>query len=80
MHSNTLSMEVVLFTSGNMNIGNALREVGVEGRKFILFSSSKALAGKLVAKCELKKVKEIKLVLDQKVASEVSMTAIREDK
>lgn len=80
MHSNSLSMEVFLFVAGNMNIGHALKEAGAEGDKFILFSSSTALAEKLIKKCGLKKEKEIKLILDQDVASEVAMTAITDDK
>lgn len=77
MHSDSISIETILFIAGNMNISNALDEVGADGSRFILFSSSRELAEKLARRCGLKKIRKIKLVLDQDVASEVSMTAIR---
>ncbi len=80
MHSNSLSLETLMFVAGTMNIGNAIEEIAANNKRFILFSSKRSLAQSLIKKCRIKKIKEIKLVLDADAASEVAMTAIKDDK
>ncbi len=80
MHAGSLSLETMLFVAGNMNITNAAKKVAAQGHRFVLFSSSRALAQELAKRCKLKRIREEKLSFDYDVASDVAMTAIKDDK
>ncbi len=80
MHSSSISLETMLFLAGNMNITNAIGKVGADKSRFVLFSSRKELAAQLARKCNLRKIREIRLVLDYDIASDVAMTAIKDYK
>lgn len=80
MHSNSISLEMLLFVAGNMNIGNAVGAVAADDKRFIIFSSSRRLADSVIKKSGLKRIRELRLSLDAKTASDVAMTAIKDDK
>lgn len=80
MHSSSISLEMLLFVAGAMNISNAAKNSAADSKRFILFSSEKKLAEQLQEKCGIKVEKELKLGMDPDAASDVAMTAIRDDK
>ena len=80
MHSSSISLEMLLFVAGAMNISNAAKKSAADGKRFILFSSEKKLAQELQKKCGIRVERDIKLSMDPDAASDVAMTAIRDDK
>lgn len=80
-HSKSLSIEIMLFLAGTMNIGNAVKKVGASGKgNMIAFASSEKLAKSLISKFNMKNAGRCSLSMDPKVTNEVALTAIREDK
>ncbi len=80
MHSDSMSMEMLLFIAGDMNIGSAIKKAAADGSRFIILASSKALAETLMEKCQLRKEKDIALSLDVGAAGDIAVTAIKDDK
>ena len=80
MHANSIDLEILLFVSGTMNIGNAIEDAGTNGNEFVVFSSSKKLLEGMVSMFGLKKLKEYPLRVDPKTSGSVAITAIKDDK
>ena len=64
MRARTLSLEMLLFISGTMNIGNAIERSGARGDEFVVFCSGKPLCDRIVSGFGLDVVKRLSLRLD----------------
>ena len=80
MHSDSLSLEILMFVSGTMNIGNAIERSGARGGRFVMFSSRKEILDKMVSRFSMKLLKSYNLVLDMGKCGQVAMTAVRDGK
>ena len=76
MRSSSLAIEVLLFVSGTMNIGNAIRRAGASGSEFVIFSSSKSLLRRMISKFRLKVLKPYPLFMDPETVGKVAIVAI----
>ncbi|MHB1830675.1 MAG: hypothetical protein ACYCO0_04760 [Candidatus Micrarchaeaceae archaeon] len=80
MRSGSLALEIMLFVSGTMNIGNAIERSSARGNEFIIFSSSPKLLDSLVSKFRLKVVKRYELKLYPEKSSRIAIIPIKDDK
>ncbi len=80
MRSNSLAIEILLFISGTMNIGNAIKRAGANGKEFVIFSNRKKLIEGIISKFKMKKLKAYLLELDPKASGRIAITAIKDDK
>lgn len=80
MRSSTLRMEVLLFIAGTMKISSAIKSCGAEDNgAFIVIAESKKTFSKFRDKSYIKILKEYPLRLDERIAGDVAVTALRED-
>lgn len=73
MRSGTLSMEMILFISGTMNIGNAIERAGAKGNDLVVFCSGKRLCDRIVSRFGLKVIKKLSLRLDLSRSGEIAL-------
>jgi len=73
MRSGSLSLEMILFISGTMNIGNAIERSGASGDEFVVFCSGKPLCDRIVSKFGLEIVKRYDLRLDLSRSGEIAL-------
>ncbi len=79
MRSGSLQKEIMLFVAGTMNIGSAIKSVGVvSGDDFLVFASDRKLCSAFLEKIDGKKIKDVGLTLDKLIASEVATAGIKE--
>ena len=71
--SGSLSLEMILFISGTMNIGNAIERSGASGDEFVVFCSGKPLCDRIVSKFGLEIVKRYDLRLDLSRSGEIAL-------
>lgn len=80
MHSSSLSMEIILFVAGTMNISNALEDTVAKGDQFVLFASRTSIVNYLLSRFGLEVIKKYELRIDSNGSGEVAITAIKDDK
>ncbi len=80
MRSGSLQKEVLLFAAGTMNIGKAIRSVGiVDSAEFMVFAGGKALLYRFLRLSGSRTVKRCKLSVKKEVAREVAMAGLTGD-
>lgn len=79
MHSSSLSMEIILFVAGTMNIGKALGAAVAKGDEFVLFASRTSHVNYLESRFDLNVLKKYDLDISEDSGG-VAITAIRDDK
>ncbi len=80
LRSRSFALEIMLFVSGTMNIGNAIERASARGSEFIIFSSSPRILEALVSRFKLKIVRRYKLKLHPEKSSRIAIIPIRDDK
>lgn len=80
MHSGTFSLEILLFISGTMNLGNAIERASARGNEFVIFSSSKKLSDKIISRHGMNVAKKYRLKLDLNKSSRISIISIRDER
>ena len=79
MHSSSISMEIILFVAGTMNIEKAVNTSVAKGDEFVLFASRTGSVNYLESRFDLHVVKKYDLRISN-VDSGVAITAIKYDK
>ncbi len=79
MHSGSLSMEIILFVAGTMNIGKAVEIAVARGDEFVLFASRTRYLNYLESRFNLVAMKKYDLGISE-ASGQVAITAIRDDK
>lgn len=79
MRADTLRMEILLFVSKTLNIGNAIKEVGAKDMdSFIVFASNKNVFSKFSKISGINKIRQYKLDLKEDVSGKIAMTGLLE--
>ena len=77
MRANNIQMEMLLFLSGTMNIGKAIRDSGAKSSsKFVLISNKETLISSFCKKFGIKKLQKYVLTLDYDVSGKVALTEL----
>ncbi|MCL4365208.1 MAG: hypothetical protein M1569_00735 [Candidatus Marsarchaeota archaeon] len=80
MHAESLSIEIMLFIAGTMNIGNAMKLASAtSSKRFVIFSDSMALIRRILSGFDIT-ARKIGLSVDLSKSSAVAVTAIRDEK
>ena len=79
MHSSSISMEIILFVAGTMNIEKAVNTSVAKSDEFVLFASRTGSVNYLESRFDLHVVKKYDLCISN-VDSGVAITAIKYDK
>lgn len=80
MKSNEISNEMLALLSGEMNIGKAIKKVGIKTpNRFIVFCTSSKNRAQIRAALKLGRMERVKLRLDIENASDVAATPLLED-
>ncbi len=77
LRSDSIAMEMLLLMAGRRNTKEAIDIAGAkEGRRFILFSTSKRLALRFAAENMIKIIKEYRVKLDLDSSPDISMSLL----
>ncbi|MFP3215548.1 MAG: hypothetical protein RXR32_03320, partial [Candidatus Micrarchaeota archaeon] len=77
MRSSSIAIETLLFVSGSMNIAKAINEFGInDASEFILFATSKKVAGSFIKCSKSKIIKELKLSLANRQSPRIAVSEL----
>jgi len=80
MRSKSMSLEALLLIAGTMNIGNAVGRASAIKSPFVVFSSSKKLSRQMVARFDMKVLRDYKLRLDLNKSGKIAVLPVSYDK